>query len=78
MKLKWKLTITHGYDEIVFIFDTLSVAENFLRTFLEHKQPDEPVSDPLWKKDWSYVISPVLPEKEQAESDETEDDIPVQ
>ena len=33
MKLKWKLTITHGYDEIMFIFDTLSVAENFLRTF---------------------------------------------
>lgn len=71
MKLKWKLTITHGYDEIVFIFDNLNVAENFLRTFLEHKQQDEPVSDPLWKKDWGYVISPVLPEKEQAEADET-------
>ena len=73
MKLKWKLTITYGYDEIVFIFDTLSVAENFLRTFLEHKQPDEPVSDPLWKKDWGYMIAPVLDKPEEQEQEDEQD-----
>ena len=67
--MQWKLTIKHGYDETVFLFDALPVAETFLKTFLKHKVPDEPAEESWRKKEWSYVIEPVL-------DDGTLDDIP--
>lgn len=68
--MKWKLTVKHGYDKAVFIFDVLSACENFVRTFISCKLPDEPERDPIFEKAWTYVIEPVT-------DDGVEDDIPV-
>jgi hypothetical protein len=63
--MQWKLTIKHGYDEVVFLFDALPVAETFLKTFLKHKVPDEPAEESWRKKEWSYVIEPIIEEDKQ-------------
>jgi hypothetical protein len=63
--MQWKLTIKHGYEEVVFLFDALPVAETFLKTFLKHKVPDEPAEEGWRKKEWSYVIEPIIEEDKQ-------------
>jgi hypothetical protein len=63
--MQWKLTIKHGYEEVVFLFDALPVAETFLKMFLKHKVPDEPAEESWRKKDWSYVIEPIIEEDKQ-------------
>ena len=69
--MQWKLTIKHGYDETVFLFDELPIAETFLKTFLEHKVPDEPAEESWRKKEWGYVIEPVLDNGVQDDIPET-------
>ena len=63
--MQWRLIIKHGYDEIIFLFDALPVTETFLKTFLKHKVPDEPAEESWRKKDWSYVIEPIIEEDKQ-------------
>lgn len=63
--MQWRLTIKHGYEEVVFLFDALPVAETFLKTFLKHKVPDEPAEESWRKKEWSYVIEPIIEEDKQ-------------
>ena len=63
--MQWRLTIRHGYGEVVFLFDALPVAETFLKTFLKHKVPDEPAEESWRKQEWSYVIEPIIEEDKQ-------------
>ena len=65
----WILKIERGYRETTFRFDDIADAETFLRAWMFHKDSD--YYDNTEQDEYSII--PVM-----EDTDETEDDIPVQ
>ena len=65
----WILKIERGYREITFRFDDIADAETFLQAWMFHKDSD--YYDNTEQDEYSII--PVM-----EDTDETEDDIPVQ
>ena len=64
-----KLIVSKGYKDFSLRFDTLVEAGEFINMFSRHVLQDRSENDRRWK----YTIVPIL----EDDSDEVEDDIPV-